>query len=96
MILNCYNHAKHCRGVRRLERLWLILSDLFQVDTLSLFLFIIVTDYVQRQAYATTTDEHGIQITPRRSTRNPALSIKDLAYADDVTLLSQISHSETS
>ena len=64
-----------------------VLSGIFQGDTLSPFLFIIIIDYVLRQAFKITTDEHGIQITNRRSIRHPSKIIKDLAYADDVALL---------
>ena len=71
-----------------ITKLFQILSGIFQGDTLSPFLFIIVIDYILRQAYKTTTEDHGIQIIPRRGTRHPPVSIKDLAYADDVTLLS--------
>ena len=65
---------------------FLITSGIFQGDTLAPLLFIIVIDYILRQAYKTST-EVGITIKPRSGTRIPAKNIKDLSYADDITLL---------
>ena len=64
-----------------------ITAGIFQGDTLSPFLFIIVIDYILRKSYKQTNDP-GITLTPQQGSRQPAVSIKDLSYADDVTLLS--------
>ena len=63
-----------------------VLTGIFQGDTLAPLLFIIVIDYVLRKAYK-TLDNPGIEIVPRRGTRQPAKHIRDLSYADDITLL---------
>ena len=65
-----------------------ITAGIFQGDTLAPLLFIIVIDYILRKTFKTTTDQ-GIEILPRQGSRQPAENIKDLSYADDVTLLAQ-------
>ena len=61
---------------------------MLQGDTLAPFLFIIVLDYALRQAIQGREQELGFTITPRRSTRHPAVTLTDLDYADDICLLS--------
>ena len=64
-----------------------VLSGIFQGDTLAPFLFIIVIDYVLRKTYRACPGA-GIDLVPRRGSRQPATHLGDLSYADDVTLLS--------
>ena len=64
-----------------------ILSGIFQGDTLAPFLFIIVLDYALKEAFKISNSESGIVIEPRRSRRHPEIRIRDLAYADDISLL---------
>ena len=66
-----------------------ILAGIFQGDTLSPFLFIIVLDYVLREAFKISNSESGIVIEPRKSNRHPEIRIRDLAYADDIALLNK-------
>ena len=63
-----------------------ILTGIFQGDTLAPLLFIIVIDYILRKTFKTTS-EPGIEIAPRSGSRSPAKHIRDLSYADDITLL---------
>ena len=65
-----------------------IISGIFQGDTLAPFLFIIVLDYALKQAFKMSNSACGITIEPRRSARHPEVRIRDLAYADDIALLS--------
>ena len=62
------------------------MAGIFQGDTLAPFLFITVLDYALRQAFSISDSECGIVIEPRRSPRHPEVRIKDLAYADDISL----------
>ena len=64
-----------------------IVAGIFQGDTLAPLLFIIVIDYILRQAFTRCHDQ-GIEISPRRGSRQPAINLRDLSYADDLTLLS--------
>ena len=60
-----------------------ILAGMQQRDTLAPFLFIIALDYVLRKAI-----KLGFTITPRKSSRSPAVALADLDYADDICLVS--------
>ena len=63
-------------------------AGVLQGDTLAPYLFIIVLDYIMRQAIGTDEDKLGFTITPRRSRRHPAEVLADLDFADDIALLS--------
>ncbi|CAJ1063034.1 PREDICTED: uncharacterized protein LOC103374843 [Xyrichtys novacula] len=65
-----------------------ILAEVIQGDTLALFLFIIVLDYVLRKAISGREQQLGFTLTPRRLRRHPAVVLTDLDYADDISLLS--------
>ncbi|KAJ8337946.1 hypothetical protein SKAU_G00369120 [Synaphobranchus kaupii] len=65
-----------------------ILAGVLQGDTLAPFLFIIVLDYVLRQAIEGREKDLGFTITPRRSGQFPAIVLTDLDYADDISLIS--------
>ena len=54
-----------------------------QGDTLAPFLFIIVIDFVLKNA----TGSHGFTTNLRESARRPESSIFDLDFADDISLL---------
>ena len=64
-------------------------AGVLQGDTLALFLFIVVLDYVLRLSLDTINDK-GLQIHPRRSRRQPATHITDLDFADDIALVSDL------
>ena len=65
-----------------------ILAGVLQGDTLAPYLFIIVLDYILRQALQGREEELGFTLQPRRSRRHPAITITDLDFADDIALLS--------
>ena len=65
-----------------------ILAGVMQGDTLAPYLFVIVLDYAMRQAIDGKEEELGLTLYPRRSSRNPAVAITDLDFADDIVLLS--------
>lgn len=58
--------------------------DVLQGDTLELFLFVIVLDWVMRQA---TVDNSGFVVIPRQSRRQPEYKLSDHGYADDIDML---------
>jgi hypothetical protein len=64
-----------------------ILAGVLQGDTLAPFLFVIVLDYAMRQATGGMETNLGFTITPRKSRRNPAVTLTDLDFADDICLL---------
>ena len=65
-----------------------IRAGVMQGDTLAPYLFIIVLDYALRKAIGGREQELGFTLTPRRSSRHPAVVLTDLDYADDISLLS--------
>ena len=65
-----------------------IQAGVMQGDTLAPFLFVIVLDYAMRKAIDGKEDELGLTLHERRSSRNPAISLCDLDFADDIVLLS--------
>lgn len=65
-----------------------ISAGVLQGDTLAPYLFIIVLDYVLREAINGREDELGFTIKRRQSRRVPAIKITDLDFADDIALLS--------
>jgi len=65
-------------------------TGVLQGDTLAPFLFIIVLDYVLRQAMCNS--ELGVTLRPRQGSRSPAETaeyLTDLDYADDIALMSE-------
>ena len=66
-----------------------ILAGVLQGDTLAPFLFIIVLDYVMRQAIHGHEQELGFELHQRRSRRIPPIMMTDLSFADDVALVSE-------
>ena len=59
-------------------------SDVLQGDSLAPFLFITLLDYILCETPLDNID--GFTITPRRSSRYPAVRIGALVYADDITI----------
>ena len=59
-------------------------SGVLQGDSLAPFLFITLLDYVLRKTLLDNID--GFTITPRRSSRYPAVLIGALVYADDIAI----------
>ena len=58
-----------------------------QGDTLAPYLFIIVLDYVMRQATEGKEEELGLTLKKRQSRRIGAQSVTDLDFADDLAFL---------
>ena len=61
-------------------------SGVLQGDTLALFFIITLLDYVLRETLLSNID--GFSITPRTSSRYPAVRIGALVYADDIAITS--------
>ena len=64
-----------------------IKAGILQGDTLAPFLFILVVDYILRVSVDQNT-ESGLEIQPRRSSRQPARHLTDTDVADDLPLIS--------
>ena len=64
-----------------------ICAGILQGDTLAPFLFIIVVDYVLRMS-VDKINNSGLEIQPRRSSRNPVVYLTDTDFADDTALIS--------
>ena len=63
-----------------------IVAGLLQGDTLAPYVFIICLDYLLR-ASIDKISENGFELTKKRSRRNPAKTITDADYADDIAIL---------
>ena len=66
-----------------------VTTGVLQGDTLAPFLFIIVIDYVMKNAKIQHTNEqveHGFVTNQRQSKRQPTTTVHDLAFADDIAL----------
>jgi len=63
-----------------------LLVGVLQEDTLAPYLFVIVLDYVMCQTYSGRENELGFQLQKQRSRRNPAITITDLDFADDLII----------
>ena len=63
-----------------------IVAWILQGDTLAPYLFIICLDYVLRTSIDKIR-ENGLELTKKRSTKNPAKTITDADYADDIVIL---------
>ena len=61
-----------------------VTTGVLQGDVLAPFLFIIIIDFLMRNA----EEGHGFVTHPRRSRRDPAKILNDLDFADDIALLS--------
>ena len=66
-----------------------ISKGVIQGDTLEPFLFIITLDYIMRQVFGENDYNLGFKLTERRCSRELAVVITDLNYADDIALISQ-------
>ena len=66
-----------------------IKAGVLQGDTLAPYLFAIVLDYIMRKTYDGKQEELGFQLHKRRSRRNPATTITDLDFADDIAVLAE-------
>lgn len=67
-----------------------VTTGVLQGDTIAAFLFIIVIDYVMKNAENEHKDEkgeYGFTTNARQSSRHPATTINDLDFADDIALL---------
>ncbi|XP_063045979.1 neuronal acetylcholine receptor subunit beta-2-like [Engraulis encrasicolus] len=65
-----------------------ILAGVMQGDTLAPFLFIIFFAYARRKAISGREQELGFTLSPRKSSRYPAVVLTDLDFVDDISLLS--------
>ena len=61
-------------------------AGVLQGDTLAPYLFIICLDYVLRTSIDKIR-ENGFELTKKRSRRDPAKTITDVDYADDIAIL---------
>ena len=59
---------------------------ILQGDVLAPFIFIVVLDFIMRNAIRDSS--HGLTINKRKSTRYPAVEISDFEFADDIAALS--------
>ena len=66
-----------------------ISKGVLQGDTLAPFLFIITLYYIMLQVFGENDYNIGFKLTERRCSREPAVVITDLSYADDIALISQ-------
>ena len=66
-----------------------IKAGVLQGDTLAPYLFAIVLDYIMRKTYDGREEELGFHLHRRRSRRNPAITITDLDFADDLAVLAE-------
>jgi hypothetical protein len=67
-----------------------VTTGVLKGDTLAPFLFVIVIDYVMRNAESDHTNEKGecgFVTNSRQSSRQPATTVHDLDFADDIALL---------
>ena len=62
----------------------LICCHSINIQYLAPFLFITILDYVLRETFFDNTD--GLTITPRRTSRYPAVQIGALVYADNIAI----------
>ena len=62
-----------------------ITAFILQGDTLALYLFVIVVDYIFSQSVENESRK-GQLLTPRRSTRRPSKFVTDLDYGDNIAL----------
>ena len=65
-------------------------TDVLQEDILASFLCVVVIDYVMKNAQKEHTNgkgESGLITNLRQSSRQPATTIHDLRFADDIVLL---------
>jgi hypothetical protein len=62
-------------------------TGVLQGDTLAPFLFIVVVDYLLRQAFGVVDNNLGIQVKARKCSREPAKHLTDFDYADDIAVL---------
>ena len=65
---------------------FVIVAGVLQGDTLAPYLFIIGLDYVLR-ILIDKIKENGFELTKKRSRRNPAKTITDADYANDIAIL---------
>ena len=79
------NSSSRVRTPDGLTEAFLTLIGVLQGDTLAPLLFIIVLDYVLRQSMK---EDYGLTLIPRRTARVPGLTVTDLDFADDLSLLS--------
>ena len=62
-------------------------AGILQGDTLAPFIFIVVVDYILRMSIDKISDK-GLQIHPRKCSRQPATYLTDTDFADDIALVS--------
>ena len=65
-----------------------ILAGVLQGDTLSLYLFVIVIDYIMRKYLTGREEKLGFQLRKRQIRRVPPIIVTDMDFADDIALVS--------
>ena len=68
---------------------FLILAGVLQGDTLTPYIFTIMTDYAMRQAIGNDAPELGFNLDRKRSRRHNPNVITDLDFADDIALMAE-------
>ena len=66
-----------------------VTTGILQGDILAPYLFAIVLDHIMRRTYNGKETELGFQLQRQTSRRNPAITITDLDFADDLPLLTE-------
>ena len=64
-----------------------VTAGFLQGDTLALYLFAIVIDYVMRRAIGDKAHDLGFTLYPRKSRRVHSVNVTDLCFANDIALL---------
>ena len=82
----CWNSKVKVRSPDGDTEYFNIVAGVLQGDTLPPYLFIICLDYVLRTSIDKIR-ENGFELTKKRSRRNPAKTITDADYADDIAIL---------
>ena len=85
MILNRHTKVKVCSPDGDTDY-FNIVAGVLQGDKLAPYLFIICLDYVLRTSID-RIKENGFKLTKKRSRRNPAKTITDADYANDIVIL---------
>ena len=66
-----------------------ILVGVLQGDTLALYLFVIIIDYIMRTALQGREDKLGFQLRKQQIKRVPPITVTYMDFADDIALVSE-------
>ena len=86
-IIQMYSDTSACASTELGPTEWFkTTSGVLEGDTLSLYLFFVLLDYVLKK---TLTDDVGFVVRKRNGRRHPAIRIGVLAYTDDIYILAE-------